>query len=280
MLRIYYNQYCQRSSKSLNFIFEKIYKKTIINVDNYLDADILCDNEQNADVTIINKKKWLHTFFITFENNFGNKTGVINNYDCVLYFSKTSGKFVKFPYFIERVIDMGFCSPSDSCVPSKKICAVIGNPRGCERNNILDELDKTIKVDYGGMYKNNIGSKVKGNHGTPDILDFYKQYKFVIAMENSEGEFYITEKIYNALKAGSIPIYWGSPNVDKYFNSKRFIWLKNSSKEEMNRVINLINTMTDEEYIKMANEPVFAKPFDEIVNDTVEEIRTLLNISS
>ena len=65
MLRIYYNQYCQRSSKSLNFIFEKIYKKPIINVDNYLDADILCDNEQNADVTIINKKKWLHTFLLS-----------------------------------------------------------------------------------------------------------------------------------------------------------------------------------------------------------------------
>ena len=34
---------------------------------------------------------------------------------------------------------------------------------------------------------------------------------------------YITEKIINAFRAGSIPIYYGSKRIDKYFNPKRFI---------------------------------------------------------
>jgi alpha-1,4-fucosyltransferase len=38
-------------------------------------------------------------------------------------------------------------------------------------------------------------------------------YKFVLAIENTMSESYVTEKLYYALDAGSIPIYFGAPNV-------------------------------------------------------------------
>lgn len=39
------------------------------------------------------------------------------------------------------------------------------------------------------------------------------QYKFVLAIENTKTESYVTEKLFYALEAGSVPIYFGAPNV-------------------------------------------------------------------
>lgn len=38
-------------------------------------------------------------------------------------------------------------------------------------------------------------------------------YKFVLAIENTMVDSYVTEKLYYALDSGSIPIYFGAPNV-------------------------------------------------------------------
>ena len=38
-------------------------------------------------------------------------------------------------------------------------------------------------------------------------------YKFVLAIENTWTESYVTEKLFYALDAGAIPIYFGAPNV-------------------------------------------------------------------
>lgn len=38
-------------------------------------------------------------------------------------------------------------------------------------------------------------------------------YKFVLAIENTASESYVTEKLYYALDAGAVPIYFGAPNV-------------------------------------------------------------------
>lgn len=38
-------------------------------------------------------------------------------------------------------------------------------------------------------------------------------YKFVLAIENTMTESYVTEKLFYALDSGSVPIYFGAPNV-------------------------------------------------------------------
>ncbi|XP_078150396.1 alpha-(1,4)-fucosyltransferase-like [Carex rostrata] len=38
-------------------------------------------------------------------------------------------------------------------------------------------------------------------------------YKFVLAIENTFTDSYVTEKLFYALEAGSVPIYFGAPNV-------------------------------------------------------------------
>lgn len=50
--------------------------------------------------------------------------------------------------------------------------------------------------------------------------DWYQQqacvfchYKFYVAVENHQYEGFITEKIWNTLPYGVIPIYWGATNI-------------------------------------------------------------------
>ena len=43
-------------------------------------------------------------------------------------------------------------------------------------------------------------------------------YRYSIIIENTKQDNYITEKLIDCLIVGTIPIYWGCPNVSEYFN--------------------------------------------------------------
>ena len=87
------------------------------------------------------------------------------------------------------------------------------------RLKFINELNKYKRVDMGGKYKNNIG-KIKSK------LIFLSSYKFSIAMENSEGDGYVSEKIIDSFIAGTIPIYYGDYMIDEYINPKSYILIK------------------------------------------------------
>lgn len=48
-------------------------------------------------------------------------------------------------------------------------------------------------------------------------------YKFVLAIENTMTESYVTEKLFYALDAGAVPIYFGAPNVLDFVPPKSII---------------------------------------------------------
>jgi hypothetical protein len=99
----------------------------------------------------------------------------------------------------------------------KFCCFVVSNPDNPVRNRFYHELSKYKKIDSGGKYLNNIGYVVRRK------LDFIKDYKFVISFENSSYPGYTTEKIIEPFLAGSIPVYWGNPLVNKEFNEGSFV---------------------------------------------------------
>ena len=105
----------------------------------------------------------------------------------------------------------------------KKFCAaVISNSFISDnfRLDFLEELNKYKKIDMGGRYKNNIGKAVDNK------IEFLSSYKFSIAMENTNGDGYITEKIIHSFISGTIPIYYGDYMVDEYINPKSYILIK------------------------------------------------------
>ena len=87
-------------------------------------------------------------------------------------------------------------------------------------NLFFNELsEKYKKVDSGGRYLNNIGKP----EGVEDKLEFLRNYKFSFAFENVSYPGYCTEKIVESFATGTIPIYWGDPNIENYFNFRAFV---------------------------------------------------------
>ena len=108
----------------------------------------------------------------------------------------------------------------------KKFCAAVisnFNYSNGFRINFINELSKYKNVDMGGQYKNNVGGAIK------DKIKFLSHYKFSIAMENSEGQGYVSEKILDSFMAGTIPIYYGGYTIDEFINPKSYILIKNEN---------------------------------------------------
>jgi hypothetical protein len=126
---------------------------------------------------------------------------------------------------------------------------VVSNHNAKKRINFFHLLSEYKKVDSGGRYLNNIGSPVKNK------LDFIKNYKFTLAFENSSYPGYTTEKLVEPMVVGSIPIYWGNPQVGKDFNTKSFLSFHDYGSDQ--RLIDqIIKLDTDSELLKeMYNEP-------------------------
>ena len=96
-----------------------------------------------------------------------------------------------------------------------------------ERKNFCKLLSQYKRIDCAGVSLNNtdklkvIDESIENSWAAK--LQFMRDYKFTIAFENQSIEGYITEKIWHAYLSGTIPIYWGSPNIVKFFNPESFV---------------------------------------------------------
>lgn len=56
--------------------------------------------------------------------------------------------------------------------------------------------------------------------------DVLPQHKFALVIENEAAPGWITEKLYDTIRCGVVPIYYGAPNVAKYIDPAAFIDLR------------------------------------------------------
>lgn len=103
----------------------------------------------------------------------------------------------------------------------RHFCAFIyGNKRAKLRRWLFRVLSLYRRVDAPGRVQNNCPPI--GPSGQ-DKIDFLKKRRFTIAFENSSASGYTTEKIVDAMLAGSVPIYWGNPRVAEDFDERCYI---------------------------------------------------------
>lgn len=89
------------------------------------------------------------------------------------------------------------------------------------RLQALEALEKTnISIDsYGSCHRN--------RDGRVDKLETLTRYKFSLAFENSNEEDYVTEKFFQSLVAGTIPVVVGPPNIQDFAPSPdSFLYIK------------------------------------------------------
>jgi len=139
---------------------------------------------------------------------------------------------------------------------TKFCCMVVSNAGSAKRLTFFKKLSLYKKVDSGGKVLNNTGGPVANK------MEFIKDYRFVIAFENTSHAGYTTEKIIEPLIADCIPLYWGDPKVTNEFNAHSFLWLSNNKTEE--QLIEEIKRIDNDE--EMAVKFLMA---DKFVNNTI-----------
>jgi alpha(1,3/1,4) fucosyltransferase len=107
----------------------------------------------------------------------------------------------------------------------KHFCAFLYAHRAPYREAFFSALSRYKRVDSPGRSMNNMPSidAVPGQRDWKTKVAFLRDYKFVIAFENSSVPGYNTEKLTHAIEADCLPIYWGDPQVGRSFNVQRFI---------------------------------------------------------
>lgn len=92
-------------------------------------------------------------------------------------------------------------------------------------NHILSKNTRNY-IDMFGVGFNEITGKIEG----------LKDYRFSIAIENAYIDNWATEKLSDCFLTGTIPIYYGCPNVSEIFDIEGIITFSN--KEELEGIIN------------------------------------------
>lgn len=144
--------------------------------------------------------------------------------------------YVRFPYWIYQFIDPGFsgekeqlglCGPTPLLTP-RQFCEKINS--GCRlgdkkffasivarhdshgsgaglRAQLMDGLNEVGEVVSAGKWRKN--TSVLKNEYSDDLGAFLADCRYNICIENTNSSGYVTEKVFQALLASSVPIYWG-----------------------------------------------------------------------
>lgn len=82
------------------------------------------------------------------------------------------------------------------------------------RREYARELARCLNIDSYGKFLNN--ARLAHDDWRPSKLQTIARYKFTLAFENAVADDYVTEKFFDPLIVGSLPIYLGAPNVETF----------------------------------------------------------------
>jgi hypothetical protein len=127
---------------------------------------------------------------------------------------------------VESLLDGDAPAPT---VRPPRFCDYIYSNGGAHamRARLFHRLSEYRTVDSYGSHLNNTDDRILrttwDNDWCTPKMDLHKEHSFSLAIENSLHRGYTTEKLATAFIAGTMPIYWGNPDVGLDFNTERFV---------------------------------------------------------
>jgi hypothetical protein len=64
-------------------------------------------------------------------------------------------------------------------------------------------------------------------------IEALRDYRFQLVIENVRADWWFTEKLIDCFATGTVPIYWGCPSIDRYFNPWGMLRAKNLDDAEL-----------------------------------------------
>lgn len=152
-----------------------------------------------------------------------------------------------------------------------------------KRRSVIDHFSGNGLDLYGfGWDKDPSSGVVAAYRGAvEDKRETLMRYKFAFCFENSIFEGYITEKIFDVLFAGCVPVYCGAPDIGDYVPRNAFIdlrdfksydelegFLRGMSEEVYNNYIKNIETFLRSEQYKRFSQERYAEEVLAIIEDS------------
>lgn len=277
------------------YLFENIFMEKV-EIGTKEESEILCEKGTIELISLIDNKNWQWSFLFLIEADERINPNIMNkikDYSCVLknneidnsYNSITCPPFVISSYsnnfthkFVREKKNVSINELPINQIPEKDICVFISyNIEEENKKNLfsfINEIEKKYSVDYV--------SPISFYSCSPPQLNIISKYKIVIILEDYKSKNYITEKILNSFATETIPVYWGSDNIEEYFNRERFINIPNWNEENIMNTIKIIDELINDKnkYLEMVNKPIYNNnriPFT--IYDMSNKIKMKLNIS-
>jgi hypothetical protein len=238
------------------------------------ESSVLCESLFGD--SVLRKKTWNLTILFSGESRLRENN---EEYTVVLCNQRTTSNRINCPLFLpflycgNHIEKLKNIAPRYD-FPANSVVAILSNNSGKVRNTFLEKLEQHFTVTYAGRYKNNTGVPIPYTYGTSEFYNYISSFKFVITMENSREDTYITEKICHGFLSKTIPVYWGSKRVTDYFSIDRFLNLDGDSESEIQSVIEKMKELhkNSEKWLETINNPIFTgsglwKTLDTVVRD-------------
>jgi hypothetical protein len=257
--------------------------KYILSSDNVVEVN----NKNDAEINV---------YHIADNNYAPNKINIVisgevnqveNNIDmCISTISNQNAKFnIYYPFMYSSLHERRKSTNNkDYISPKTKFCCFMYKAHHEHRVKYFKLLSSYKKVDALGKSCNNVNiPDTRGINNESETyndiaVDLYKNYKFVIAVENGDKPGYFTEKILNPIIANSIPIYWGNHDVFNFINKKRVIYIPDYTDNELLKLIERLDN-NDNEYQAIISQPIYVgtdKDPSNIENKVQQEIKATM----
>jgi hypothetical protein len=188
-------------------------------------------------VTCPHKIGWILECRTLIPQVYDNLSNFINQYDFVLTHDKQL--LEEFPDKTKKVIFGGCWVEEESykIYPKSKNLSMIYSPKKFMPGHKLRHIIAESNIEGLDLFGR--GSSTPIEKKEEALVD----YKYSIVIENDKRENYFTEKLLDCFATGTIPVYYGCPNIGDYFDKQGIIEVH--SKEHF---LQILPTLTEELY--------------------------------
>ena len=163
-------------------------------------------------------------------------------------------------------------SPDNNSYTNRKFLAYLCSHDDSGRRKMYENFSTIGRVDCDGkLFHNNDELKTVFND---DKLAYLRQYRFNLTPENSNYKGYVTEKLFEAISAGCIPIYHGSDNNPEpdVLNPDAIIFMGGFGEtQDAIATVARLNA-SEKEYLEFASQPRFVKGAEDVIWNYYSEL--------
>lgn len=151
--------------------------------------------------------------------------------------------YIRFPYWFDHLFDPDVSREELAAYVERNNYAKLSDrTKTCafvcrydyfgDRAQLADLVEQIMPMSYPSIFRHN-DDDMHGKYND-DKIAYLRQFRFNLCPENSNNKGYVTEKIFQAIEAGCVPIYWGNegyPEPD-ILNPKAIVYLDKDKPDE------------------------------------------------